>query len=68
MANQPKFEIFRDVQGYYRWRLKAGNGEIVATSEAYTRRESASNSVSRIKELAPSAVVVDLTVVRISYR
>ena len=67
MSNTPKFEIFRDVQGYYRWRLVAGNGEKVAASEAYVRHEGAKRSVARIKEIAPSAVVVDLTVVRLGY-
>ncbi len=36
MANTVKFELYRDVGKQYRWRLIAGNGEIVATSEAYT--------------------------------
>lgn len=35
------FEVFKDEAGEYRWRLVAGNNEIVAQSEAYTRPEDA---------------------------
>ncbi|MDP3999062.1 MAG: DUF1508 domain-containing protein [bacterium] len=56
-----KFEIFRDIRGQYRWRLKAANGEIIAVSEGYVYKLSAKNSVAGIKSLAPHAIVVDLT-------
>jgi uncharacterized protein YegP (UPF0339 family) len=29
------YEVFKDKDGKWRWRLKAANGEIVAQSEAY---------------------------------
>ncbi len=29
------FEVYKDQRGEYRFRLKAGNGEIVATGESY---------------------------------
>ena len=32
-----EFQLFQDDDGQWRWRLIAHNGEIVATSEAYTR-------------------------------
>lgn len=35
-----KIEVFQALDGW-RWRMRARNGEIVAQSEAYTRRESA---------------------------
>ena len=31
-----KFELYTDKSGEYRFRLKAGNGEVIATSESYT--------------------------------
>lgn len=37
----PEFEYFTDEDGGYRFRLRADNGEIVHTSEAYTRPEDA---------------------------
>lgn len=56
-----KFEIFKDTGGYYRFRFRASNGEIVAQSEAYTTDASAENGIAVIKREAPSAPVVDLT-------
>lgn len=35
------FEIFKDSNGGWRFRLRARNGEIVAQSESYTRKDSA---------------------------
>ena len=36
-----EFEIYQDAKGEYRFRLKAGNGEIVATGEGYSTRSGA---------------------------
>lgn len=33
-----KFEVYQDARGEFRFRLKAGNGEIVATGEGYKTR------------------------------
>jgi uncharacterized protein YegP (UPF0339 family) len=43
----------------YRWRLKAGNGEIVAHGESYTTRADAHRAVETIKRIAPTARVED---------
>lgn len=56
-----KFVVYRDIVGQYRWRLIAGNGEIVATSEAYTTKYNALHSADRVKQIAYSAIVVDNT-------
>lgn len=37
-------ELFQDLKGEWRFRVKASNHEIVAQSEAYTRRESAEDT------------------------
>jgi uncharacterized protein YegP (UPF0339 family) len=42
-------------------RLKAGNGEIIALSEAYETRASAKNGIESLKKNAPDAAVVDLS-------
>lgn len=55
-----KFVIFRDIVGQYRWRLVAGNGEIVATSESYTTKYSARRSAERVKQIAYSAIIVEI--------
>jgi uncharacterized protein YegP (UPF0339 family) len=58
MANQVKLQLYRDVQAQYRWRLIAGNGEIVAVGEAHTELDSAKRSAQRVTELASQAVIV----------
>ncbi|MFW5885316.1 MAG: YegP family protein [Patescibacteria group bacterium] len=54
-----KFEIFRDRAGEYRWRLIAGNGQIVAASEGYTTKYSARRSADNVKALASIAIIVE---------
>lgn len=56
-----KFVVYRDIAGQYRWRLVAGNGEIVAASEAYTTKYNALHSANRVKQIAFLAIVVDNT-------
>ena len=56
-----KFEIKKGSTGQYRFVLKAGNGEIIATSETYTSKSAAKNGIDSVKANAPTAPVVDLT-------
>ncbi|MBP6993838.1 DUF1508 domain-containing protein [Candidatus Woesebacteria bacterium] len=56
-----KFEIYFSKAADYRWRLKAANGEIVAISEGYTEKASAIRSARRIQELAPLALIDDIS-------
>jgi len=53
-----KFEIFVDKSGEYRFRLKARNGEIIATSESYKARASCLNGIKSVKKIAPRAPIV----------
>ena len=55
-----KFEVYKDKSGGYRFRLKAGNGEVIASSESYKSKASALNGVESVKKNA-GADVVDLT-------
>ncbi len=57
----PRFEVYRDAGGQYRFRLKAPNGEIIAVSEAYTTKSSCLNGIESVKRNAPIAEIVDLT-------
>jgi uncharacterized protein YegP (UPF0339 family) len=57
-----KFEVYADAAGKYRFRLKAGNGEIIAVGEAYESKAGALNGIESIKKNAPEAEVVDQTV------
>lgn len=57
-----KFEIFQSpLNRQFYWRLRAGNNEIVAQSEGYARKESASHTVNMIRTHAHGAVIADLT-------
>ncbi|MEV6655436.1 YegP family protein [Nocardia fluminea] len=56
-----KFELFDDAAGKFRWRLKAGNGEIIAQSQAYESKESAKKGIASVQTNAAGATLVDLT-------
>jgi len=56
-VTNPKYEIYLDKAGEYRFRLKASNGEIIAASEGYTRKESCKNGIESIMKNAPDATV-----------
>ncbi|OZC91762.1 DUF1508 domain-containing protein [Rhodococcus sp. 06-412-2C] len=56
-----KFEVYKDSSGKYRFRLKAGNGEIIAVGEAYNSKAAALNGITSVKNNAPAAQVDDLT-------
>ena len=47
-----KFEIYKDKSGKFRFRLKAGNGEIIAVGEAYDSKAGAKNGVDSVKKNA----------------
>lgn len=59
MSTMPKFEIYKDAAGKFRFRLKAPNGEIIAVSEAYSTREVCKRGIESVKANAPRAVIVD---------
>ncbi|HET6740715.1 MAG TPA: YegP family protein [Kribbella sp.] len=57
-----KFELYKDKSGEFRFRLKAGNGEVIATSsESYQTKSSAMNGIDSIKRNAAEANVDDQT-------
>jgi len=56
LAN-PKYEVYADKAGEFRFRLKARNGEIVAASEGYKAKASCMNGIESVKNHAPEAVV-----------
>jgi uncharacterized protein YegP (UPF0339 family) len=55
-----KYELYTDAGGKYRFRLKAANGQIIASSEAYESKTSAQNGIASVKANADSETV-DLT-------
>lgn len=55
----PKFEVYKDKRGEFRFRLKAGNGENIGTGEGYKAKASCLNGIDSIKRNAPEAEIVD---------
>ncbi|MBO4219478.1 MAG: YegP family protein [Clostridia bacterium] len=51
----PKFEMYTDKKGEFRFRLKARNGEIIAVSEGYKAKASCLNGIESVKKNAPEA-------------
>ena len=56
-VKHPKFEVYQDKAGEYRFRLKAKNGEVIATSEGYTAKDSCLNGIESVKKNAPDAEI-----------
>ncbi|WP_328392954.1 YegP family protein [Nocardia sp. NBC_00416] len=54
-----KFVLFTDSTGMFRWRLKAGDGEIIAASQAYDSKDSAQKGIDSVRSHAPGAEVID---------
>ena len=54
-----KFEIFKDKAGEFRFRIRATNGNILASSEGYVGKASAQKAIDRIKSDAAGAAVDD---------
>ena len=56
--SNPKFEVYKDKAGEFRFRLKAKNGEIIATGESYKAKASCLNGIDSIRRNAPDSEVV----------
>ena len=56
----PKFEVYKDKAGEFRFRLKATNGQIIAVGESYKALAGCLNGIESIKKNAPDAPIVKL--------
>ena len=56
-AKNPKFEVYVDKAGEFRFRLKAKNGQIIATGEGYKAKKSCLNGIESIRKNADSEIV-----------
>ena len=54
----PKFELYKDKGGEFRFRLKAGNGQNIGKSEGYKAKASAKKGLASIAKNAPDAPVI----------
>ncbi len=57
-VTNPKFEVYTDKAGEFRFRLKARNGEPIAASEGYKAKASCMNGIESVRKNAPEADVV----------
>ena len=52
------FEVYKDKAGEFRWRLKAGNGQNIASSgEGYAEKRGCLNGIESVKRNAPNAKI-----------
>ena len=58
-AKCPKFEMYIDKAGEFRFRLKATNGQVIAVSEGYTAMAGCLNGIESVKKNAPEAAVAE---------
>ena len=57
-VKNPKFEMYVDKAGEYRFRLKARNGEIILASEGYSQKAGCKNGIESVRKNAADGVVV----------
>jgi uncharacterized protein YegP (UPF0339 family) len=55
-----KFELYTDPAGKYRFRLKASNGQIIASSQAYATKRSALEGIESVRKHASQAELVEV--------
>lgn len=58
-VKNPKFEVYTDKAGEFRFRLKATNGQVIATGEGYKSKAGCMNGVESVKKNAPDAEIVE---------
>jgi len=54
----PKFEVFKDRNRQWRFRLRAKNGKIIAVSEAYTAKRNAVIGIESVQYCAQKAMIL----------
>ncbi|MBR4504329.1 MAG: YegP family protein [Candidatus Methanomethylophilaceae archaeon] len=55
----PKWELYADKAGEFRWRLKAGNGQKILASEGYKAKASAINGIESVRKNSADAEIVE---------
>jgi len=56
-----KFEVYQDATGQFRFRLKAGNGQVIASGQGYSTKKACMNGIASIRKNAPDAELDDQT-------
>ena len=50
------FEVYMDAKGKYRFRMKAANGQTIAVSQAYKKKESCLKGIESVRKNAEAVV------------
>ena len=58
VEKHPKFEIYTDKSGEFRFRLKATNGQVIATGEGYKTHKNCVNGVESVKKNSADAEII----------
>jgi uncharacterized protein YegP (UPF0339 family) len=61
-ANDARYDRKVAKNGLFYFNLKAGNGEIIGTSQMYTTETGRDNGIESVKSNAPGATIVDETI------
>ena len=59
VEKHPKFEMYVDKKGEFRFRLKARNGEGIVMSEGYVAKASCKNGIESVRKNVVDATIVD---------
>ena len=58
VLKNPKFEVYKDKAGEFRFRLKAKNGETIAVSEGNTSKQACLNGIESVRKNAVDADII----------
>jgi hypothetical protein len=54
----PKFELYKDNADEFRFHLKAPNGQFIASSEGYVKKDSCKNGIESVRKNAADAPII----------
>ena len=57
VQKHPKFEMYQDKAGQFRFRLKAANGKVIAVSEGYVSKAACENGIDSVRKNAEVAEI-----------
>ena len=58
-CTNPRFELYADRSGHFRFRLRSRNGKIIAVSEGYSTKSACKNGISSVRTNAREALITD---------
>lgn len=56
-VTNPKFQLYLDRAGEFRFRLRSRNGEVIAVSDGYKSKASCENGIESVRKNAPKAEI-----------